>query len=572
MKKSVALILCLLAVGAAGYYLMLRLTAVPGQYARYLPRDVVGAVSLTQLNSLTDSFRSTALGRFVAKDTVHAIMDELRVQPAAIAEYDRFYNTIAQVMTNPAFRAVFGNDATVALLPPDLQALEKNPIESLRHSLVVVAATSASGALDLFGRLVTSKSISRETIDGLELTRIVLEQDQVMYGYADKQSVLLAYSPAAIKTCVTIRQGEDSLEKTAAFQEAVAFWKPYPEASIYSRAFVNAAALAGLLNASGNPEVAQSGALLQGVDSMVSLTYKTDRGLESRARATYRYDQLHQLVKSAVDSASTPNQSLHLLKEHSLAYNWASSLRPEMLLQALSTQGKNYQEADAVVRENLDISLEQLGKAVGPQYGGVLDDIVKTGLFPAPKMVLFLGIRDRQIAETALTSLRRKIAAYGLASEEQELVDGQTLYSWSVLPGEATQPAVVLTDNMFYLASSKAPLKNILTGTTAAEALSTPVADKLGPELSERVTRANYGSLVVYPQRMSQATGKTIDWLSRILATTKNISISRLNTEVVQLMQSTEVLVLTSSLGKAQGDWTMTLRMAAEQQSPQAGQ
>ncbi len=572
MKKIVGLILCLLAVGAAGYYLMLRLTAAPGQYARYLPRDVVAAVSLTQLNTISDTFSTTALGRFVAKDTVHAIMEELRMQPATVAEYDQVYDTIAQVMTNPAFRAVFGNDATVALLPPDLQALEKDPIESLRHSLVVVAATSASGALDLFGRLVMSKSISRETIDGLELTRVVLEQDQVMYGYADKQSVLLAYSPAAIKTCVTVRQGEDSLEKTAAFKEAAAFWKPYPEADIYSRVFINAAALAGLLKASGNPEVAQSGAVLQGVDSMVSLTYKTERGLESRARSTYRYDQLHPLVKSAVDSASTPNQSLHLLKEHSLAYNWASSLRPEMLQQALSTQGQDFQEADATVRENLGISLEQLGKAVGPQYGGVLNDIVKTGLFPAPKMILFLSIRDRQIAETALTNLRRKIAEYGLASEEQEVMGGHTVYSWSVLPGEATQPAVVLTDSMFYLANSKAPLKDILTGTTVPHALEAPVAEALGPELSERVTGANYGSLVVYPQRMSQATGNTINWLDRILTTTKNISISRLNTEVVQLMQSTEVLVLTSNLGREQAEWSMTLRMAAAQQNPKTAQ
>lgn len=563
MKKIVAIILCCLVIGGVGAYVVLQKQgAAAAQYARYLPEDVVVSVSLTHLNAVTDGFAATALGRFLAKDTIHAILQELRVEPKEAVEYDRIFDTVAQVMHNPAFRTVFGEDSTVAVLQPDRQLLGRDPAAALRASLVVVAATPASGALDLFGRLVTSSAVTKETVDGLQLTKIVIDPQQTIYGLAEGQTVLLAYAPAALKACMAARQTEKSLEKAAAFQEAAIFWKPYPSATTYSRVFLNTAMLADLLKTSANPELKQSGEMLQGVDSAVSITYGTGQGLESRARTRYRYDQLHPMVKSAIDAAAKSNPSLHLLKENTLAYSWASSLRPELFKQAFAANEQEFRQFDTVVRKTLGVSFEELGQAVGPQYGGVLEDIVKTGLFPAPKMTLFLGIRDRKIAETAMQGLRKAIAGYGVASEEQESVAGSTIYSWPLLPGEATQPAMVLTDSMFYLATGKEPLKAILTGTASREALAPPVAAMLGSELGERIGRANFGSFIIYPQRMSRQTGEMIDWVAGILATTKNISISRLNREMVQLMQSTELIAATSDLNREQADWSMTLKSA----------
>ena len=561
MKKIVGIILCLVVVGSAGAYLMMQKKgAAASLYARYLPQDAVATVSLTHLNTITDTFAATPLGRFLAKDTMNAIMEEMRVKQKDRAEYDQMHDTFAQIMNNPAFRAVFGDDATVALLSPDQQALAKDPVNALRASLVVVAVTPASGALDLFSRLVTSNTVTKETFEGLQLTKIMIDPKQTVYGYADGQTVLLAFGPAAIKTCMAARKTENSLEKATAFKEAITFWQPYPVEKTYSRFFLNTAQLTELTKTSGNPEAKQSGELLQGVASMYSLTFTTVQGLESRARTKYRYDQLHPMVKSAIDSASTKNQSLHLLQEQSLAYSWASSLRVKMIMDSLAPQKKGAQQADTAVRETFGVSVDELDRAVGPQYGGVFSDIVNTGLFPVPKMTIFLGIRDRKIAETALSGLRRKITGFGLASEEQEVVAGSTIYSWPVLPGDAAQPAMVLTDSMFYLASSKQPLKDILSGQAATSTLAAPVAEKLGPELSARISRANFGSVVLYPERMAKQAGDMLDWLAGILATTKNISISRLSREWRQLMQSTELIAITTDLSKDQADWIMTLK------------
>jgi len=572
MKKIVGIILCLVAVSGAGFYFLLREKLAAGQYARFLPQDVVGTINLTHCNTLADAFAASALGHFLAKDTIHAIAQEMGGQPKDTAEYDRLYDSVVQVTSDPAFRAVFGDDATLALLPPDRNGLAQNPAETLKQSLVVVARTSTAGALDVLSRLIKNAKMSREMVDGLDLVKITVDPNQVLYGYAEGKTVLLAYAPAAIKACIAASKSEASLEKAPLFKEASAFWQPYPEATTYSRLYLNLAQATELLKISAVPEIKELSAMLQGVDSMFSVTYGTEQGLESRGRSSYRYDQLHALVKSAVDGASGSNQTLHLLKERTLAYNWASSLRPEMIVQALAADEKEFREMDVEVRQNLGVSLDELGRAFGPQYGGVLDDIVRTPLFPAPKITFFLGVRDRTIAATALTGLRRMIAGGGMASEEQEQVAGQTIYSWPVLPGEAVQPAVVLTDSMLYLATSKQALKDILESKAAPNVLAAPVVEHLGSELGGRVATANFGSFVLYPQRMARQTGETIDWLGGILATAKNISISRLNRELVQLMQSAELVAATSHLSKERAEWTMTVRKAEPQPAGNKGQ
>ena len=107
------------------------------------------------------------------------------------------YEVITDVMTNPAFKAVFGDDATVALLPVEQRDMQASPAAALRASLVVLSRTTVAGALDLFSRMVKNANISREVVDELELTRVVVEPGQILYGYTEGKMVFWAYSPAA---------------------------------------------------------------------------------------------------------------------------------------------------------------------------------------------------------------------------------------------------------------------------------------------------------------------------------------------------------------------------------------
>lgn len=570
MKKSVILLLGLVVLGT-GLFFALRRSGESNEYARYLPQETVMSLNLTHLGAVTDSFTATALGRLLAKDTVHAIISEAGGGAKEIGDYDRAFDGVAGVMTNPAFRAVFGEDAAVALLAPEKGGFGSNPLETLRSSLVVVARTSVAGAVDLFGRMLGKKAnITREVIDDLELTKLVLDSGDVLFGYTEGKMVLLAYSPAAIKRCLLAAdKGGKRLETAAPFAQALALWQMATPEQTYARLYINPRHLETLLRESNKPEIKQAGEMLQGMEGFASLTYATEQGLESRARSTYRYEQLHPVVKSAVDATTSPNPTLFLLKEKTLAYNWASSLRPELITRALAEKDLPRQQIDASLRKELGVSLEELARAFGPQYGGVLEDIVRAALFPLPKLTLFVGLHDRAIAEKVVNGLRAKIAANGMIREEQEQVAGHTLYCWPLLPDKNAQPALALTEHMLYLATSKQAVREILESQVRPDALAAAVATPLGP-LGEAISRGNTGSLVLYPQRMAKQTGETIDWVAGILAKTKNISISRLNQELVQLMQSTEVLVATSTMGREQADWSMSLRKAAPP-PPKAG-
>lgn len=564
MKKIAGIVLCLVAVAGAGWFFWLRERSTAGQYARYLPPEVVGTVNLTHLATVSDSFAASVLAKSLTKETVHTIIRDLGGQDQDLAEYDQVYDSVTEVVGDPAFRTVFGDDVTLAVLPPDKTGMTQDPAATLRQSLVVVARTAAAGALDMLSRFIKNAKVSRETIDGLELAKITMASNQVIYGYTEGKWLFLAYAPAAIKTCIAAGKGDHGLDKAPLYQQAAAFWQPYPEQEVYSRVYLNVEHFAGLLQQAANPEIKESGALLKGVTSMFSVSYGTGEELENKGRSTFHYDQLHPLMQSTVDAAGA-NQSLHLLKDRTLAYNWASSLRPDMLVKTLAADQQASREMDTEVRRILGVSLEELGRAFGPQYGAVLDDIVRTPLFPWPNMVLFIELRDRKIAETVVHGIRRLIAGNGMVAEQQEQVEGRTIYSWPVMPGVAAQPAMVLTDSMLYLATSKEALQELLTSKAAVNALAAPVRNAVGAAVADRLASANLSSFVVFPQRMATPTGTALDWLGGILATTKNISIGRLNSELVQLLQSTHLVAAATHLTKDQADWTMTVKKAAGQ-------
>jgi len=540
MKKIVGIALCLAAVIAIGLYVMLPGKTAVNSYARFLPPDALAAVNLSHSSTRIDKFAATPLGKLLAKDTIHAIAGE---RSADIAEYDRLYDAVAKVANDPAFRAVFGDDATLAMLPLDHKALTGDPGAALRDSLVVIARTSVAGALDMLSRLITNAQISRETVDGLNLMKITIESGQVFYGYTEGPVVFLACAPAAIKACLAAGKGEAALDKAPSFQEAAAFWQTFPEEKTHSRTYLNTPAAAELLKTADVPELKEAGDMLTGISAIYSIDYETSQGMESRGRGGLVHDQLHPVLKSMFDTTGKGNQTLHLLKENVLAYFWESSLQMEQIIKTLESDEKEkHQKIDSELRQNLGVSLEELGKTFGPQYGVVLDDIVRTPLFPWPKMILFVEVRDRAIAEKALNGMRRLVAEQGGTSEEQEQVDGQTIYSWPVMPGEV-QPAALLTGNMLYLSTNKQTLKEMLAVKTAPGVLAESVAAQMGADMSGRIKAANWSNIVLFPARMARPTGEILEWLGAFLGhSSRQINMERLNRELVQFMQSTELV------------------------------
>jgi hypothetical protein len=260
----------------------------------------------------------------------------------------------------------------------------KNPADTLRQSSGGGGRHfRPPGALDLVSRLASGANVTRETVDGLDLVRITLDRDQVIYGYVDRQTVLLAYAPGAIKACMAIGKTERIPWKRPRSSKRLPLsGSPLAPRPPFYRGYLNLAGAAELLATAAIPEIRESGANAPGYGLRVRSHLRDRAGSGEPGLVPPTATTSCMRWSKARWTRLGPNRSLHLLKEGTLAYNWASSLRPEMIVKTLSaTDEQGYRLADDAVREVTGVSLADLGKAFGPQYGGVLDDIVRTPFF-----------------------------------------------------------------------------------------------------------------------------------------------------------------------------------------------
>ena len=552
MKKILILVLLLAGAAGAAFYFSRSTSSVDSEYyADYLPQDTLATVSFIDLTGLTDSFPASSLGKFFAKPTMHGIMTELGAAPEGIKNYDEMYDGLADVMTNPAFRQVFGDDAVVALLSPDPARLRTDPEQEVQHSLLVFGTSSVSGPLESFARLVMSKSVSKETVDGLNLTRIELDENEVIYGYAEGGVLVLAYEPGNISQAVKQKQAGGGLQEAAFFVAAKKFWSESAAGREYAQSYVNIAQISILLAASEEQEAREAAEYLQGFKGIGSVIVDQKGELHVTTRMEYDFASLNKLIKDQYKAVSKENLSLGLLSREALAYYWISLFDKEYFKELLSaTDEEQYKQADARVLQELGLSLEEIIAAVGPQSGLVVNEIVNTGLFPLPKVIFFLQIRDHKVALQVLDKLRSRIAERGFAAEQSEQVNGQTIYFWSVLPGEATQPALVLTDNMLYVANGKSSLQSLVGGDLSQTALPAGMAETLGDELVKNIETSNYTTFVMRPARLATEVKDAADWLTGMVDATKGVSAEKLKQEILKLMQSVDVVTATSDIQK----------------------
>ena len=565
MKKIVLIVLLL--AGAAGAVLYFNRAAAPvadDYYAAYLPQDTLAVVSLIDLKGLSESFPASTLGTFLAKPTVHGMLTELGVQPDDLAEYDSFYDGLAGVMTNPAFRQVFGDDAVAAVLSPNAGLLQSDTEQELRKSLLVFGTSSVSGALDSFARLVMSKSVTQESVDGLDVTRIQVDENEVIYGYADGGVLVLAYEPGNIAAAVKRKQTGSSLQESAAYGAVKTFWAQAAGGREYARTYLNLFQVRGLLAGSADEDGRQLAEYFQGFQGMGSVIFDREGALHVTSRVNYDSTALNDLVKKQYQAVSKENISLGLLTSKALLYYWASVVDKAYIKGLMSAaDDAQYRKADTRMQRELGLSLDEVIGAVGPQTGLVVNEIVNAGLFPLPKVVLYLQIRDHDVAGKIIERLRKDIADRGFAAEQSEEVNGHTIYYWSVLPGEATQPALVLTDTMLYVANGKSALAALVDQGATPAVLPAAMAETLGDELVEKVSDSNYTTFVLRPKRLAGQLKDAADWLAGMLAAGNGVSAEQLKLEILKLMGSVDVLTATSHIEKEYAVSSLVLKQAA---------
>jgi hypothetical protein len=211
-----------------------------------------------------------------------------------------------------------------------------------------------------------------------------------------------------------------------------------------------------------------------------------------------------------------------------------------------------YAEMDAQVKKELGVSIEDLSKAFGPQGSMTLNRIVQGGMFPLPEMIIAVKIGDRELVANILELLKGKMSEQGLVIEQRE-EQGKTIYSWPILPGEAAQPAIVLTDDMLYISNGLTGLKKTIALGEEGKKIPESMEKVLGADLSDKIKNANSGVFVLWPARLSVQLEGFANWAVPMIESSGGVSVGFLKDELLRLIGSSEVIVFSSSVTRERG-------------------
>ncbi len=567
MKKIGIVLVAAVILAVSGYSYVSRVSDDLLEFAEYLPQDTLAAFSITNLNDLIDSFGSSPLGRFLAKENCNGIMRMLQVDPAVRDQYDAAYDNVVSLLTNPAFQTVFGRDATLAVLSLEVAAMWQTPVLELQRSTVLLARSIAPGALEGFVRLM-SKSASAETVEGVELTKVILEDGQVLYGVSESDMVLLSYDPSVLIRCLAVHNGGVSLRDSDAFGQAQNYWNEVPEEQVYSRLFLHGDNLRQTFSEAADEDMQVYLADTDGITAIAGVVFHAGELLQVDTMAFFQPDRLPQALRDMIAGQADTNTTLELIHENCLAYEWSSALIPEGARHYLqNAPGGQLLDLEKALTESLGVPMEDILEGFGPQYGFVVNEIVKGGFFPVPKVLMFFEIRDRVAAARVVDMAREVITNTGYTREQKRQYAGTTLYYWSFFPGEATTVVLVMTDTMVYMANGFSTLQTVLDQQGQHVGLNTVIASEMGETMSAQVDQARLGLHLLYPRRMAIEMRDIMQWLVDMAPVSKGTTLSQMSDEFIRLMESVEVTAGTSSLTPDYATWNWTLKFAGQGES-----
>ncbi len=558
MKKSiVVLVMILVAAGGIFYFMHQQQPARQDEYASYLPSDTLALTSIRDLNELVDRFPDTALGHFLAKETVDAILREMKAGPEAIKEYNSTYDQVFSVLNNSGFRMVFGDDVELALLPFSAAELDQNPEETLLESVVILATTASASAMKTVAENILHGQVEAVEDQGVSMTRIRLDDSSNAYVVNRGNRLLIGFTPGTLHRCLAARESGNHLAGANNFAEAQAFWQQKGKGKVYFRQFMQLDTLQKIMAQVQDTTVQEAARYLRGMHFAAGQARLSGNDWQSRSTSSYVYEELDPAVRKLVDAGNDKNITLHLLKTNPLLYSWSVGFDAASWLKKLQeTEPDQYRKWNLALQKKLGVSLQQTATAFGPQYGFALEKIGQGGMFPLPRFVAFMQVRDRAAASDFLAGMRREIARRGVAGYHEEKVDPYTLYSWTLLPGEATQPSYVLGADLLYLANNPDDIKELLIVENERERLPAEAMKQLG-SFGDQVQQATAGVYLFWPHRFAVQIKTAADWLAGMIAASKGISIERLENELLALLSSTRLVVCTASLYPDHGSATL---------------
>ena len=487
MKKVLIIVAVVIAIAAAGigfYFYQNNLNKLTIE--EILPQGALAYVRFSDIEKRWTEFKSAKLWRNIRAIDIPMLMEKSGLTPKEIeaSGYPTLKKIISDPNTSMLFMKFFGREAALGLYPLEIKEFKPDNWKDVASSLVMVVRLSpdmqvAETMSSLMKELDPAVQLTTEEYKKHKITLIEIPKNKIKVGYVRiKDLLVVGFSDQAVKMCVDVVSKEKaSLRDDPAFKRVQAKYLPSARTAAYANLELIISDIKKLLLLSIDKETKKedSAQFKQEIDrAMAQMAGFTALGYSaitasvetSKFDLIYDKDQLDPQVKKMYACAPQENKTIRFIPQNVLGYQWSNCFdirtQWETIQKELNSRkpedakGPSSQETIAALEKNLKLSIEgDLLLAFGAETGGYLSDITLTGVFPFPKLLLFVKIADRPAAQRVLAAVASRPE---IVWQKENYKDVQIQYT--ALPlGEDFLPGYCFLNDYLLLATSRQALK-----------------------------------------------------------------------------------------------------------------
>ena len=543
MKKILVIVLAVMVVAAAGigfYFYQTSLNKLTME--EVLPQGALAYVRFSDIEKRWTEFKNTKLWRNILAIDTPMLMEKSGLTPKEIeaSGYPTLKKILSDPNTNILFMKFFGREAALGLYPVEIKEFKPDPWQNVVSSLIMVVRLGpdmqvAETMSSLMKEFDPALQLTTEEYKNHKITLIEIPQKKIKVGYVRiKDLLIVGFSDQAAKMCIDVVSKEKaSLREDPTFKRVQAKYLPSALTVAYANLELIISDIKELL-LSINKDVKKEDQ--SSVDKQAQFKQEMDRAMAQAAGfialgssmttasvetnkfdLIYDKDRLDSQMKKMYACAPQENKTIRFVPQNALGYQWSNCFDIRTQWETIQKELKNKktedakgyspQETIAALEKSLKLSIEgDILPAFGGEIGGYLSDITLTGVFPFPKLLLFVKIADRPAAERVLSSLS---ARPEIVWQKENYKDVQIQYT--ALPlGEDFQPGYCFLNDYLLLATSRQTLKESIDAlNTSGTSLNSSVAFK---NVNVGLTDKNNSVFFLKSDDLLNRVRKIIEW------------------------------------------------------------
>ncbi len=452
MKNNLKIILgvvLIVALGVGGWFI----------YMTYGPKlsmeDVVPSKALVygQLkNPITywDNFEKSEFYKSLSSIDMPDVLRRNNVPQKKADQYQKSYQEILAILKNPMVGKLLGKEVAFAVYPT------KDPKAGVM--LVTRSSTSIQVAanLSLFLKdLGEDIEVKKDVVDGHVVMHLVFKKKKVAFKYAHIQDLLVFTdeNSALINDVIqTVARKRPSIKADEQFKDLSANFYPNAQGTLYVD-------IKGVLAANEGWSTLSKpiGFNAYGVSFLPGATTRY------KFLVTYDDQKIDPMAKKLLSCAPVDQNALSLVPPLSIAYHWGGCYQFADIATQIRDQAQKALEGQPKrIRKSLQkkISSQETTDFIsllGQEAGFYITDVDTQGMFPYPRVLLFLKMTDPMRAKSLLEESITAKNAFSLIAQED--YNGNNIHFIALPLGGNMDPAFAFQGNYFLLASSRQLIK-----------------------------------------------------------------------------------------------------------------